>query len=221
MDDETAAEKNSPPPAPRRARTFTYIVPVLLCAAIAGAWYVFVFQPSAHNQVRVVPGGAHDWTNDGKMVFVRGQAMDIFDPKTFELYADSVAALSKNESGYSVYARDKKNIYFINFGQAGVIDRAQIKIIAGADPKTFAPISTPGFTQNGEYTPPGATQYAKDATHVFWQDEVLIGADPRTFVIIPSRTTAVGYCATGGIFFTGYASDYHNTYCRDRIIPKP
>lgn len=221
MEGDTATEKKSSPPAPRRTRFLAYIAVVLLCATVAGAWYIFALQAPGRTGVKAIPGGIHDWSSDGKTVFVRGLAMDVFDPKTFEIYADSAATLSHNESGYSIYARDKKNIYFINFGQAGVIDKMQIKVIAGADPKTFTPISTPGFTQNGEYTPPGATQYAKDATHVFWQDEVLIGADPRTFVIIPSRTTAVGYCATGGIFFTGYASDYHNTYCRDRIIPKP
>lgn len=47
------------------------------------------------------------------------------------------------------------------------------QLVAGANPKTFQPVSEGGF--GGDFN------YGKDDKHVFWNDSIIQGADPGSF----------------------------------------
>ena len=49
----------------------------------------------------------------------------------------------------------------------------EFPIVAGANPKTFQPVSEGGF--GGDFN------YGKDDKHVFWNDSIIQGADPGSF----------------------------------------
>ncbi|MCH2188329.1 DKNYY domain-containing protein [Candidatus Gracilibacteria bacterium] len=137
---------------------------------------------------------------DKNSFYVGAKATQSFDSESMEVLVGD-------------YYRDKNNVYFRH------------NVIGGADPVTFEVLQDKGYdsyryakdnifvykngnvlgyidAQSFELIHPYYSYYTKDKNNVFYHDEVLIGADPKSFVYLDG----------------GYAYDANNLYLQGKQI---
>jgi len=150
------------------------------------------------------------WGEDKNAVFNGCTLINNLDSKSFVFFDYSKVELDTEPLDYSAYAQDRNGVYFVT--------NTEVENIKGADINTFQPVSTSGKTANAIYFPPEATQYAKDANYVYWQNNILPGADPKTFRVVYD-SGQYAFCASDspdlGI---GYGEDSNHTYCKDKVL---
>jgi len=121
---------------------------------------------------KVINPNEHIW-KDGMAVHWAGTVIDSADAPTFE------AILFKEQSEefrrYSSYYKDKDHV-FVKVKDKGVI--VEIIHLPKADVASFRLISE-NFSQD---------EYAADETHVYYENKLVEGADPATFVLMTDGT---------------------------------
>ncbi|MFA6405441.1 MAG: DKNYY domain-containing protein [Candidatus Paceibacterota bacterium] len=140
----------------------------------------------------------YGYTKDKNGVYYEDKKIAGADPNTFQVLTTPKLSAGKADHATYSYSKDIKNVYYLG------------QVIPNADPKTFTPIDTGGTyahyygkdgvsVYEGTTTIPfadpktfrplwypiyegcGPSRYSVDATHVFFEKQIVTGADPATF----------------------------------------
>ena len=99
-------------------------------------------------------GESGEFTKDARRVYFHGEVLEGCDAGTFQLL------------GYR-YAKDQRNAFFLYESASAPL------VLPGSDARTFQVIGPSS----------GGFGYAKDARQVYYAANVVVGADPATFVV--------------------------------------
>lgn len=98
-------------------------------------------------------------------------------------------------SSFADWINDKKNIYWRN------------RIVQGADPKSFAPLSSICLTEKVVYSNDTDTgDYGADLYHVFYRDKMLKDADLATFVYGWDSQAKIAFAYDKHRFYEGHST---------------
>ena len=118
--------------------------------------------------------------------FSKGSAVYLDGRKIKEADAASFEVMTLDE----YYAKDQNNVFFYG------------KVVAGADPKTFAAVKPPVDASDPNASSDRSPLYWKDAQHVYFNGKPMEGADATSFV-----------------HFSGlYSKDSSRVYYQERIV---
>lgn len=122
------------------------------------------------------------YAKDANHVYIRGYLEKDISPQGFSVINQ-------------IYSKDTHIVYYFNG-----VDESEV--IEGADPATFAPLTT-ASPSYGSYSGLPESLWSKDAHHVYFSGSVLPNADPDTFVVLNGR----------------YGKDVTHAYIMDAILP--
>jgi len=142
--------------------------------------------------------GIYGYTKDKNGVYYEDGKIIGADPNTFQVLTTPKLSAGKADHATYSYSKDIKNVYYLGqiipnaepetfipidtggsyahyYGKDNVSVYEGIIAIPFADPKTFKPLWYP------IYEGCGPSKYSIDATHVFFERNIVPGADPTTF----------------------------------------